>query len=232
MSGFAPARRAGPVCRPGVAPQVGLAQTDGVMPSVSEAIVREFFEIHGFRVRQPRKHLHRSLREQDEADFLVLNPHPSIVSEPLPFILEPEHLSGLARGLVVVKGYHTDTFSPGRLTQRTSIFRFVSGNVVKQAVRELGDGPPVTRILVVPALPQDDEARRKSVEVMRANGVDAALSFPTILADLFRRVEVNRDYQKSDLLQILRILKNYGLLRDPQLELFKSARTRRTAGSN
>jgi len=194
------------------------------MPSVSESIVREFFELHGFLVRQPRKHLHRSSREQDEADFLVVNPQPASAPAAPAFILEPEDLPALARALVVVKGYHTDTFGPGRLTQRPKIFRFVSDSVVRQATRELGDGPPLTRILVVPALPQAQDARRRSIEVMRANGVDATISFPTILADLFRRVEVNRDYQKSDLLQILRILKNYGLLRDPQLELFKPSR--------
>jgi hypothetical protein len=79
----------------------------------------------------------------------------------------------------------------------------------------------------VPALPTGEEARRRSIEVMRANGVDAAISFQTILADLIAEVEVNRDYQKSDLLQILRILKNYEFLRERQLELFKTRRSRR-----
>jgi hypothetical protein len=32
-------------------------------------------------------------------------------------------------------------------------------------------------------------------------------------------VEVNRSYRKSDTLEVLRILKNYELLRDPQLDL-------------
>ena len=39
-------------------------------------------------------------------------------------------------------------------------------------------------------------------------------------------VAVNRNYQKSDLLQVLRILKNYDFLKEPQLELFKSKRKR------
>jgi len=31
-------------------------------------------------------------------------------------------------------------------------------------------------------------------------------------------VATNRNYQKSDLLQTLRLLKNYGLLKEPQME--------------
>jgi hypothetical protein len=48
-----------------------------------------------------------------------------------------------------------------------------------------------------------------------------------MLADLIEQIEINRNYQKSDLLQIIRILKNYDFFREPQLELFKAKRTRR-----
>jgi hypothetical protein len=47
------------------------------------------------------------------------------------------------------------------------------------------------------------------------------IPFRTMLADLLNQTEVNRNYQKSDLLQIIRILKNYDLVKDSQLELFK-----------
>jgi len=201
------------------------------MPAVSETIVREFFELHGFLVRQPRKHTLRSARGSDEADLFVVNPRPLPLTEPLPFLLAPEDLDRLSRGVVVVKGWHTETFSASRLALQPEIFRFASPAVVRQAARELGEGGPVCKILVVPALPQKEELRRRSIAVMRENGVDAALSFGTLLAELVRRVEINRDYQKSDLLQVLRILKNYGFLRDPQLELFKPARKPRTVAA-
>jgi hypothetical protein len=51
--------------------------------------------------------------------------------------------------------------------------------------------------------------------------VDAILSFRSLLGDLIGKVEVNKSYRKSDTLQVLRILKNYDLLKDPQLDLFK-----------
>ena len=197
------------------------------MAAVSETIVREYFELHGFLVRQPRKHIVRTQREEDGADFLVWNPQPRPAGDELPFVLDSEHLPRLTRAVVVVKGWHTETFSTARLAHMPEIFRFVGPSVFRQAMRALGGEGPLTRILVVPALPAGEEARRRSIEVMRTNGVDAALSFQTVLADLIAEVEVNRDYQKSDLLQILRILKNYEFLRERQLELFKTRRSRR-----
>jgi hypothetical protein len=205
------------------------------MPAVSEMMVREFFELHGFLVRQPRKYTLRSARGSDEADLFVVNPRPLPLNEPLPFLLAPEDLDRVSRGVVVVKGWHTETFSANRLALQPEIFRFASPAVVRRAARELGklgEGGPVCKILVVPSLPQKEDLRRESVAVMRQNGVDAALPFATLLADLIRRVEVNRDYQKSDLLQALRILKNYGFLSDPQLELFKPARQPRKNPAN
>ena len=52
--------------------------------------------------------------------------------------------------------------------------------------------------------------------------------FRTMLRDLIEHTEVNRNYQKSDLLQVLRILKNYQFFREPQLELFKGRPSSRT----
>jgi hypothetical protein len=48
-----------------------------------------------------------------------------------------------------------------------------------------------------------------------------------MLADLVAKIEVNRNYQKSDLLQVIRILKIYDFCKEPQLELFKPGRRAR-----
>jgi hypothetical protein len=48
--------------------------------------------------------------------------------------------------------------------------------------------------------------------------VDGIISFRAILLDLIDKVEINRSYRKSDTLEVLRILKNYELLREPQLD--------------
>jgi hypothetical protein len=41
-------------------------------------------------------------------------------------------------------------------------------------------------------------------------------------------VRTNRNYQKSDLLQVLRLLKNYELLKEPQMELKLRHRNRKS----
>jgi hypothetical protein len=82
----------------------------------------------------------------------------------------------------------------------------------------------VTKLLSLPALPQGDDLRAQSIELLKARGIDAVMPFHTLLADLINQVEVNRNYQKSDLLQMIRILKNYDFFKEPQLELFKARR--------
>lgn len=197
------------------------------MAAVSETIVREYFELNGFLVRQQRKYIAPTRREDDDIDFFVLNPQPRDREVPLPFILSSADLPGVTRAVVVVKGWHTETFSPAVLANAPEIFRFVEPAVFKRAAESFGDDGTLTKILVVPALPQSEEARMQSIELLRAKGIDAVIPFHTILGDLVEQTESNRNYQKSDLLQIIRVLKNYNFFKEPQLELFKSKRRRK-----
>ena len=77
------------------------------------------------------------------------------------------------------------------------------------------------KILVLPGLPTENPYREQSIQLLQEKGVDGIISFRSMLLDILAKVEVNRNYQKSDILQTLRILKNYELLGNPQLELFK-----------
>ena len=58
------------------------------------------------------------------------------------------------------------------------------------------------------------------------NGV---LSFRTMLLELVEHLDTAKNYEKSDLLQILRILKTYDLLKDAQLDLFAGAKLRKNS---
>jgi hypothetical protein len=197
------------------------------MSAVSEAIVREYFELHGFFVRQQRKYVSAPRREDDEIDFLVWNPSARGRGEARPFVLDSSDLSSIARAMVVVKGWHTETFSPGVLAHAPGVFRCLSSAVLQQAARSFGKENELVKILVAPALPSAANAREQSITLLRSKGIDAVIPFRSMLLDLIRKIEVNRNYQKSDLLQVLRILKNYELFREPQLELFRPKRARR-----
>jgi hypothetical protein len=197
------------------------------MASVSENIVREYFELHGFLVRQHRKYIAPSRREEDDIDFFILNPHPEPLTGERPFVLSSSDLRSVERAVVVVRGWHTEIFSPARLALAPEILRFVEPGVFRRAIKAFGAEAMPLKILVVPALPQSESARQETVSFLRNKGVDAVLPFRTMLADLVEQVEPNRNYQKSDVLQILRILKNYEFFREPQLELFRPGRRRR-----
>jgi hypothetical protein len=194
------------------------------MSSVSETMVREYFELHGFLVRQQRKFVGPNKLEDDQIDFFVLNPVPRALQEsaPLPFILGSENLKSIQRAVVVVKGWHTETFSTAVLENAPEIFRFVEQSSFQQASRTFGQDGIVLKILIVPALPQNPEACEQSITLLRSKGIDSVIPFRTVLLDLIQATESNRNYQKSDLLQVIRVLKNYDFFKDPQLELFKN----------
>ena len=197
------------------------------MSAVSETIVREYFEQHGFLLRQHRKYIAQTKREDDDIDFFVLNPQPQKREGEMPFVLGQADLGRVERAIVVVKGWHTETFSSARLAGTPEIFRFVGTKVFQQAARVFGENGQPTKILVIPGLPQTAAAREESIALLRSKGIDAVIPFHTILSDLIARTEVNRNYQKSDLLQVIRILKNYDFFKEPQMELFKPKRRKK-----
>src|SRR5689334_11686975 len=109
------------------------------MSAVSESIVREYFELHDFLVRQHRKHVGQTRAEEDDdIDFFVLNPNPKPKPAEFPFVLEPADLAFVERAIVVVKGWHTETFSSAVLEHSPEIFRFVGPKVFQQAARAFG----------------------------------------------------------------------------------------------
>lgn len=181
--------------------------------------------MHGFLVRQQRKYIAPNKREDEQIDFFISNPQPR--SGPsIPFVLSSSDLGRIGRAVVVVKGWHTETFSPAVLANAPEIFRFVEPAAFQQAAKLFGGDGNIVKILVVPALPHTDEAREQSIELLRVKGIDAVIPYRTVLNDLIQFTETNRNYQKSDILQIIRILKNYEFIREPQLELFKPRKRR------
>lgn len=192
------------------------------MGAINETIVREYFELHGFLVRQYRKHLAPAGREEDDVDFLVLNPTPKLGGPGgLPFDLRSADLEQVERAVVVVKGWHTEVFTPAFLASTPKVYRFLNKRAFQQAVRDFAGNKPAPVILAIPCLPRGVQAREESAAMLKSKGIAGVLCFTTMLADLIARVEASRNYQQSDVLQLLRILKQYELFREPQLELFR-----------
>ena len=199
------------------------------MAAVDEDIVREYFEQNGFLVRQVRKYevMARKKTGDEEIDLIVYNPAYQAGARKPDFFLQAAELACVRRGVVAVKAWHTDRFTPGTLKNSPEIFSFLEQDVLKEIPKIFPDGAAVTdgeppvKILVLPSLPTAEPFRSQSVQLLKERGVDAIISFRAMLLDLLGRIEVNRSYGKSDTLQVMRILKNYDLLKDTQMELLK-----------
>lgn len=196
------------------------------MSAIDEGIVREYFEQNGFLVRQTRKYQVQARRKaaDEEIDLLVFNPAWQRERKP-DFFLFGSELPYVHKAVVAVKGWHTGVFTPTMLRSSPEIFSFLQQNVLKEAARffpktaEADDADPPLKILVLPSLPTAEPFRSQSVELLKQHGVDAIISFRAMLMDLLEKIEINQNYSKSDTLQVMRILKNYDLVKDPQLDL-------------
>ncbi len=203
------------------------------MSAVDQRLAREYFEMHGFLVRQQRKYLvqARAKTAEEEIDLIVFNPEAKSDSVLANFELDSADLRFVRRAIVVVKGWHTEIFSPAVL-KKPRIFRFVEKETLKEAEKAMGADGPLRKLLVVPALPATESLRQQSIDLLKSRGVDGVILFRTILLDLIANTETNRNYQKSDLLQIIRLLKNYDLIKEPQLELFRAPRKKKAISSS
>jgi hypothetical protein len=198
------------------------------MSAIDEGIVREYFEQNGFLVRQARKYQVQARRKTgaEEIDLMVFNPAWRRGLRKPDFFLFSNELPYVHKAIVAVKGWHTGVFTPAMLKSSPEIFGFLEENVLKDVTQFFpADAPDdeagtVTKILVLPSLPTAEPFRSQSVELLKARGVDAIISFRAMLLDLLEKIEINQNYSKSDTLQVMRILKNYDLIKDVQLDIF------------
>ena len=103
------------------------------MAGFDENIVREYFELNGFFVRQLRKYLvqSRKKRVDEEIDLVVYNPSAtSISAETAGFQLFSTDMSKISRAIVVVKAWHTSRFTPAMLKSSSRVFDFLKKDVL------------------------------------------------------------------------------------------------------
>jgi hypothetical protein len=197
------------------------------MSAIDEGIVREYFEQNGFLVRQARKYQVSARRKaaEEEIDLIVFNPAWQRGARKPDFFLFSSELPFVHKAIVAVKGWHTGVFTPNMLRSSPEIFSFLQQNVLKEAERFFPPDPDgeeagaFIKILVLPSLPTAEPFRSQSVELLKQHGVDAIVSFRAMLIDLLDKIEINQNYSKSDTLQVMRLLKNYDLLKDTQMDL-------------
>lgn len=196
------------------------------MAGFDDNLVREYFELSGFFVRQSRKYAVQSRRKRadEESDLLVINPAPQRAVTPS-FQLFAADLAGISRAAVAIKGWHTTKAVTPAMIRKGDLLEFVRKEAIESAREAFADlaeadGPDLAKILVLPGIPTQEPQRAESIALLREHGVDHVLTFRTILESMVQRVESNQSYAKSDNLQLLRLLRVYDMVKSPQLELF------------
>ena len=179
-------------------------------------------------MRQPRKYqvVARSKNIHEEIDLLAVNPAIR-AGQPLPKakIWGAAELAQVSCAVVAVRGWHTEKFTAAMLASSPEIYRFADPEAIRAVEAELGQAAPA-KILCMADLPTDPDPRAEALGFLKSRGIDGVILFRPMLLELAERVDVKKTYEKSDLLQILRILKNYDLLKSGQMDLFAHARRR------
>ncbi len=197
------------------------------MSSVNDQIIREYFEHHGFLVRQIRKHVSPGIEEEEESDFWIQNAS-RIGKTPVKNLkINHANIRRIDNALIFVKPWHTETFTHGAIEKDEDLSKRLanSNKSTEKEFKAWMELEPL-KILVLSKLPKSRVAREKAIQQIHQTGFNGVLTFDQILSELLDHVTVNRNYQRSDLLQLLRILKTYGLVRPLQLELFAGIKTK------
>jgi len=199
------------------------------MSSFDEDVVREYFELNHFFVRQIEKYRVQSRRKNidETAKMLVLNPDVVDESRTMNFQLFSADMSAVRQALVVVHSWQQTRVTPAILKSNVRLSDFLKKELLKQLnvgfeteLESMKDAEAFRKIIVIPGLPTADPYRTECIDLFKAQGVDGVIAFSTILEDWLRQTEVNHSYHKSKLLQLVRVLKIYDMVQSPQLRLF------------
>ncbi len=198
------------------------------MQSVDELLISEYLEQNGFLVRPLRKSRLQSKKAPEEGlDLYIRN----LVFTPglrdPSFLLFSSELRYLESAVLCIHGWFGDKASLASMTSGSDIQRYLEGNVLKKVEKwfeidarvDFGTKLPPKRILVAPVFPTQEPHRSQCVELLKEKGVDGILSFKSMLLDLIDRADTKQVYEKSQLLQLLRILKTFDLVKDSQMNL-------------
>ena len=199
------------------------------MSSFDEDVVREYFELNHFFVRQLQKHLVHSRRKTVESavSMLVLNPSVSEEFSQMNFQLFSVDMTTFRQALVVVHRWQHTRITPAILKSNARLADFLKKELLKRLNvfletedESIEDIEAFKKIAVVPGFPTADPYRGECITLFKDQGIDGVIAFSTILEDWLRHIEVNHSYHKSKLLQLVRVLKIYDMVQSPQMRLF------------
>jgi len=188
------------------------------MLSLESLILRHFFEVQGFMVRQC---LPTSPSGIESLQII----HPDAPKgHKIPPIIFSSDIPQIDRALVWIPSWQALKISPAMLKDSQELMKFIDKRLAQRKLPadfDLTDSP---KIVVVPATPKEPQAREQTINLLKARNIDAMISFRSVLLDLIARLDVRKP---TEGLQLLQILHNFDLLKTTQMELFSSNHERR-----
>jgi hypothetical protein len=195
------------------------------MAGFDDSLVREFFEVNGFFVRQSPQPPVTGKRKRSETESAVFfhNAQPAAPRERA-FQLFGADLVSLTAGVAVVRDWHGQKAVTPTTIRRGDFLDFIRKEAcaaAKEAWASLpaDEAAPATKILVLPGLPSQEPARSESIRLLKEAGVDHVISLRTIVENLVQHAEAPSS-RESPTLALLRLLRVYDMVRTTQLELF------------
>ena len=202
---------------------------------IEQDLVEAYFESNGFLVRKgsssvigpksgPKK------RIETLPVITVMNPRVLQNDGPLNTRLFSADLQKIRSAQVATLGWSNSMFSVACLTNDVQMQKFFKSEIDANRVAECFSSNPewqasdtsgAIKVMVVPALPQGVDRLQKVLSEFQNYGLDGVLTLGSILENLLRLSKPSLQYDGHEVLQTLRLVKAYGLSKDPQLEIFQ-----------
>jgi hypothetical protein len=202
---------------------------------IEQELVEAYFESNGFLVRKGSSSVvAQKSRSKKRTDILpvitVMNPRVFQNDSSLNVRLFSADLKKIRSAQVATLGWGNSSFSVASLSSDVQLQKFFKIELDGARIEECfssnpewqaGESSESLKILVVPALPQGMDRLQKLVEHFKSYGLDGVLTLGSILENLLRLSKPSLQYDGHQVLQTLRLVKAYGLSKDPQLEIFQ-----------
>ena len=200
---------------------------------IEQDLVEAYFECNGFLVRQApisSKPLKNKKKLETLPVISVLNPRVPHNEKPLNHRLFSADIAKVHSARVATLGWWNSNFSPAYLTSEVQLVKFFKQELDENRIHACftmdtpGEDSGISdslKIIVVPALPKDTDRLKKVYQQLENSKIQGVLTMRSILENLLRQTQPLLNYEGHEVLQTLRLVKTYGLSKDPQLEIFE-----------
>jgi len=209
-------------------------QVRPLLEMIEQELVGAYFESNGFFVRQLNEPAStEGKRKLDPLPVLsVMNPRSPGNQLSAETRLFTGDLVKIKTALVGVLGWSNSTFSSADLNSDARQTKFFSQQVDAIRVSECFDSvgrklesgfEAFLKLLVVPCLPSNNERSKKVLDRLKSFQVDGVITLKSIMENLLRQTLPSRNIERREVFNLLRLIKAYGLSKDPQIEMFEES---------